>query len=63
VYQKYSLYPNKTVIQNVLSGPYFKIPFWRKEERAEVREYAIELLDKVKLGEHLDKYSSSYYKA
>jgi len=56
VYQKYSLYPNKTVIDNVLAGPYFKIPFWKKEERQEVREYAIELLGKVKLGEHLDKY-------
>jgi len=56
VYQKYSLYPNKTVLENVLSGPYFNIPFWKKEERAEVKDYAIELLDKVKLGEHLNKY-------
>ncbi len=56
VYQKYSLYPNKTVLDNVLSGPYFKIPFWKKEERAEVRDYAIELLEKVKLGDAVDKY-------
>lgn len=56
VYQKYSLYPNKTVLQNVLSGPYFKIPFWQKEKRAEVKQYAIELLEKVKLGEHVDKF-------
>ena len=56
VYQKYSLYPNKTVLDNVLSGPYFKIPFWKKEERAEVKAYALELLQKVKLGEAVDKY-------
>ena len=56
VYQKYSLYPNKTVLQNVLMGPYFNIPFWKKEARKEKKEYAIDLLTQVKLGEHLHKY-------
>lgn len=56
VYQRYSLFPNKTVLENVIAGPYFKIPFWKKEERAEVKKYALELLEKVKLGEHTAKY-------
>ncbi len=56
VYQRYSLYPNKTVLENVLAGPFFKIPFWKKDERAEVKAYALELLEKVKLGEHTAKY-------
>ncbi|MFC4991720.1 ABC transporter ATP-binding protein [Rubritalea tangerina] len=56
VYQKYSLYPNKTVLQNVLMGPYFKIPFWKKQERQNAKDYAIELLTKVKLEKHLNKY-------
>ena len=56
VYQKYSLYPNKTVLQNVLMGPYFKLPFWKKKERLEAKNYAVELLTKVKLKAHLNKY-------
>lgn len=56
VYQNYSLYPNLTVLENVLAGPYFKIPIWKKEERAEVKKYALELLETVKLGEHTTKY-------
>lgn len=56
VYQRYSLYPNKTVLENVLMGPHFKHAFWKSKERAEAKAYAIELLEKVKLGEHLNKY-------
>ena len=56
VYQRYSLFPNLTVLENVLAGPYFKIPFWKKEERKEMKAYALDLLEKVKLGEHTQKY-------
>lgn len=56
VYQRYSLFPNLTVLENVLAGPYFKLPFWKKEERLKLKGYALELLEKVKLGEHTGKY-------
>lgn len=57
VYQKYSLIPNKTVLENVLIG-------WKLGERAKTWKYnkktiteeAMELLDKVKLSEALKKY-------
>lgn len=56
VYQRYSLYPNKTVLENVLMGPHFKHGFWKKQEREEAKSYALELLKKVKLSEHINKY-------
>ncbi len=56
VYQRYSLFPNLTVLENVLAGPYYKIPIWKKKEREEVKTYALELLKKVKLEEHTAKY-------
>lgn len=65
VYQQYSLYPFKTALGNVLMGLDFDHPFpcnlrffdrsWRQHRRRH-REEAVAILEKVKLGDALDKY-------
>lgn len=65
VYQRYALFPNLTALDNVAIGPkldetsypsrIFNFPAWRRL-RAEHRERSAALLEKVGLGEALDKY-------
>ncbi|WP_188802345.1 amino acid ABC transporter ATP-binding protein [Sporolactobacillus putidus] len=52
VFQGYNLFPHKTVLENVIEGPVFvqKVP----REKAVV--HAKQLLSKVGLSAHLDKY-------
>lgn len=57
VYQKYSLFPNKTVLENVLLGKKLgkNAASWRKNKKAET-ERAMHFLDSVKLANHANKY-------
>jgi cystine transport system ATP-binding protein len=52
VFQSHNLFPHKTVLQNVTEGPVVA----QKRPAAEVREEALELLDKVGLWDKRDEY-------
>jgi len=57
VYQRYSLYPHLTVLENVVLAKSLRCALperWRR--RAEFREAALEVLKRVQLSEHADKY-------
>jgi NitT/TauT family transport system ATP-binding protein len=57
VYQKYSLFPNLKVIDNVLLGPRLRGGLYaRWFNNKQLSEEAQVLLEKVRLGEHLYKY-------
>lgn len=65
VFQKYSLFENKTVIENVALGLYlenfnliqsFANYFYKNKRNAEFTKIAKEYLEKVGLIEHADKY-------
>ncbi|WP_035275867.1 ABC transporter ATP-binding protein [Desulfogranum japonicum] len=57
VYQKYSLYPHLTVLDNVLMGPRLSMPLLKRwRVRGELREEAFTYLRKVGLAEHYRKY-------
>ncbi len=52
VFQQFDLFPQMTVLENVLSGP----TIVKKMSRKEARELALELLNKVGLREKCDVY-------
>ncbi len=52
VFQQYNLFPHKTALQNVMMAPIHVL----KEDKAEVRERALALLDKVGLSAKADAY-------
>ena len=57
VYQRYSLFPNKTVLGNVLMGK--KLGMNKKQWRSNSKEFteeAMHFLESVKLAEHSNKY-------
>ena len=54
VFQRFNLWPHRTALENVSEGPLFV----KKEGRAQVREKARHLLDKVGLGHRMDAYPS-----
>lgn len=57
VYQKYSLFPHRTVLGNVLEGPRLSLGFWeRRRRKQELADEATHYLEKVNLAEHLRKY-------
>ncbi|MBF0367276.1 MAG: ABC transporter ATP-binding protein [Oligoflexia bacterium] len=57
VYQKYSLFPHLTVLENILLGKRLTLGSfeWRKQKR-QISEEALEFLKKVHLQEHRNKY-------
>lgn len=52
VFQRFNLFPHRTALENVMEGPVFV----KKVSRAEARDEAAELLDKVGLGDKLGAY-------
>jgi polar amino acid transport system ATP-binding protein len=52
VFQQYNLFPHKTALQNVMMAPVQVL----RQDREEVRERAVRLLDKVRLSEKADAY-------
>jgi polar amino acid transport system ATP-binding protein len=54
VFQRFNLFPHRTALENVFEGPVFV----RKEVRAQARERARHLLDKVGLAHRMDAYPS-----
>jgi ABC-type polar amino acid transport system ATPase subunit len=52
VFQQFNLFPHKTALQNVTMGPERVL----KRSRAESREKATKLLERVGLGDRLDQY-------
>lgn len=57
VYQKYSLFPNRTVLDNVMLGRKLKAGLLRGyKSHSEIRDEAMHYLERVRLGPHGDKY-------
>jgi polar amino acid transport system ATP-binding protein len=54
VFQRFNLFPHRSALDNVCEGPVFV----KKEPRAQAREKARHLLDKVGLGHKIDAYPS-----
>jgi len=54
VFQRFNLWPHRTALENVSESPLFV----KKEGRAQVREKARHLLDKVGLGHRMNAYPS-----
>ena len=57
VYQRYSLFPNRTVLGNILAGPRFTHGYreWRAKRRAYLDE-AHRLIERAGLGGHAEQY-------
>lgn len=57
VYQKYSLFPHLTVLENVMAGSNLSLGFFERRKRKKtLTDEAVLYLDKVRLKEHLNKY-------
>lgn len=57
VYQKYSLFPHLSVLENVMLGKKLSAGFFeRRRSKSAFRKEAEYYLEKMKLAEHLDKY-------
>ncbi len=54
VFQNYNLFPHKTAIENVMMGPILV----NKESKAAARAHAVELLEKVGLGDRANHFPS-----
>lgn len=53
VYQRYSLYPHLTVLENVMLGKTLRVgPFERRRRKKEFEQIALEVLERVRLGGH-----------
>lgn len=57
VYQKYSLFPHLTILENIMAGKQLSVPFWSAfSKRKEAREEAYYYLEGVQLSDHAEKY-------
>ena len=52
VFQNYNLFPHRTALENVMEGPVIV----QRKSKAEVRQKAVSLLQKVGLGEKVDYF-------
>lgn len=55
VFQRFNLFPLKTVLQNIMLAP----TLTKKMSKAESKKYAMELLDKVGLADKADSYPTT----
>lgn len=55
VFQHFNLFPHKTALKNVMEGPIVV----NKKTNEEATEIAMDLLNKVGLGDHIDAYPAS----
>jgi NitT/TauT family transport system ATP-binding protein len=57
VYQKYSLYPHLTALENVLLGKVLEYPLYRRRKAVNThRAEAMTLLERARIAEHAHKY-------
>lgn len=57
VYQRYSLFPNLTVVQNTLLGFNLRNSWWqRRRQRRQFEQQAMHYLQRVRLEQHAHKY-------
>ncbi len=57
VYQKYSLFPHLTILENIMAGKQLSQPLWKKfSTRKTARAEALVYLESVQLAEHAEKY-------
>lgn len=57
VYQKYSLFPHLTILQNIMAGLQLSQPIWKKfANRKKAKEEALFYLESVRLAGHAEKY-------
>ncbi len=57
VYQKYSLFPHLTILENIMIGKSLSVPVWKSFSRKKAnREEAAYYLKSVRLDGHSDKY-------
>ena len=57
VYQKYSLYPHLTALENVLLGKMLEYPLYQRGAAVKAhRDEAMALLERARIGEHAHKY-------
>ncbi|NNG01957.1 MAG: ABC transporter ATP-binding protein [Desulfobacteraceae bacterium] len=57
VYQRYSLFPHLTILDNTMLGKQLSVPFWTSLRRKKTaRDEAMHYLESVHLGAHAKKY-------
>lgn len=57
VYQKYSLFPHLTILENIMAGKQLSQPLWKKfSTRKKARNEALFYLESVQLEDHAGKY-------
>lgn len=57
VYQKYSLFPHLTILENIMLGKQLPVSLWRSFlNKKAIRLEAMHYLESVQLAEHADKY-------
>lgn len=57
VYQKYSLFPHLTILENIMAGKQLSQPLWKKfSTRKTAREEAFFYLQSIQLEDHAEKY-------
>lgn len=57
VYQKYSLFPHLTILENIMLGKQLPLSFWKGIfAKKAARKEAMQYLESVRLAEHAEKY-------